>query len=185
MTDLLRQRPKGLPSVIIKNRERTRMQLIIYFSAEKQTTAKVAQDLADYLKKQQQEVSVIEIKPEIPYTAADLRYLNPLARCNKEKFTGKDVPVSEATMAELKDWDKYDAVFLGFPIWYGAAPNIINFFCKEMDWTGKKVFIFATSKASGIGRTAEKLKPSLNGADIAGAWRVKTAEEVARHLSAK
>ena len=116
------------------------MQLILYFSAEKQTTAKVAHDLADYLKKQQQEVSVIEIKPEIPYTAADLRYLNPFARCNKEKFTGSDISVSEETMAELRDWDKYDAVFLGFPVWYGAAPNVINSFCKKMDWTGKKVF---------------------------------------------
>ena len=146
------------------------MKLILYFSAEKGKTAKVAQDFA----KKQQDIAVVEIKPEVPYTPADLRYINPLSRCNKEKLMKKDVPISSETKAQLTDWEKYDVVYLGFPIWYGSAPNIINTFCKELDWTGKKVHIFATSMTSGIGKTAEKLKPFLNGAEIVEAKRVKT-----------
>ena len=57
----------------------------------------------------------------------------------------------------------YDTVFLGFPIWYYGAPNVINTFCKAYDWTGKKLFLFATSGGSGIGKTAEKLRPFLKG----------------------
>ncbi|MBR1657553.1 MAG: NAD(P)H-dependent oxidoreductase [Synergistaceae bacterium] len=160
------------------------MRLILYFSAENGTTAKIARDLADYLRGQRDDVSIVEIKPEIPYTKADLRYLNPLARCNKEKFTGKNVPVSEETMARITgDWEKYDTVFLGFPIWYGAAPNVINSFCEGLDWTGKKVFAFATSKMSGIGKTAEKLRPFLKGAELVNAWRVQSADELAQKIS--
>ena len=146
------------------------MKLILYFSAEKGKTAKIAQDFA----KKQQEVTVLEIKPEVPYTSADLRYINPLARCNKEKLMKKDVP----SETKVPDWENYDVVYLGFPIWYGGAPNIINTFCKGLDWTGKKVHIFATSMTSGIGKTAEKLKPFLNGAEIVDAKRVKSAEEM-------
>ena len=58
----------------------------------------------------------------------------------------------------------------------GDDMNIINTFCKGLDWTGKKVHIFATSMTSGIGKTAEKLKPFLNGAEIVDA--VKSAEEI-------
>lgn len=149
------------------------MQLILYFSAEKQRTAKVAKDLADHLS-----AALIEIKPEVPYSPADLRYLNPLARCNKEKLLKKDIPISEATKEQLKDWENYDVIYLGFPIWYGGAPNVVNSFCKALDWTGKKVHIFATSMTSGIGKTAEKLKPFLKGAEIVNARRVNTAAEL-------
>ena len=149
------------------------MQLILYFSAEKQRTAKVAKDFADHLS-----ASLIEIKPEVPYSPADLRYLNPLARCNKEKLLKKDIPISDATKKQLKDWEKYDVVYIGFPIWYGGAPNVVNSFCKSLDWTGKKVHIFATSMTSGIGKTAEKLKPCLKGAEIVNARRVNTAAEL-------
>ena len=149
------------------------MQLILYFSAEKQRTAKVAKDLADHLS-----ASLIEIKPEVPYSPADLRYLNPLARCNKEKLLKKDIPISDATKKQLKDWENYDVIYLGFPIWYGGAPNVVNSFCKSLDWSGKKVHIFATSMTSGIGKTAEKLKPFLKGAEIVNARRVNTAAEL-------
>ena len=87
------------------------MNLIFYFSAEKGKTAKIAKDLAERLEQKSrkaqeiqetqaeagQEVAVIEIKPEVPYSPADLRYLNPLARCNKEKLLKKDIPISPET----------------------------------------------------------------------------------------
>ena len=128
--------------------------LVAYFSAQG-TTEQVAKDLAEHLN-----ADLFEIKPLHPYTDADLRYTNPLARCNKEKFGKKDVPVAGL----VEHFADYDEVFLGFPIWYGTAPNIVNTFCKAYDWSGKKVYAFATSGGSGIGKTAEKLKPFLAGA---------------------
>lgn len=125
--------------------------LIAYFSAEG-TTAGIAEDLAESLK-----ADIFEIKPEKPYSAADIRWTNPLARCNREKIGNKDVPV----ISKISNFGGYDTVIIGFPIWYGCAPNVVNTFCKEYDWSGKIVYAFATSGGSGIGKTAEKLKPYL------------------------
>ena len=105
---------------------------------------------------------LFEIKPEKPYTSSDLNYMNPLARCNREHITKKQVPVS----SKVENFAEYDTVLIGFPIWYGCAPNVVNTFCKEYDFTGKKVAAFATSGGSGIGKTAEKLKPYVSGADV-------------------
>ena len=140
--------------------------LVAYFSVQG-TTAGIARKLADHLG-----ADLFEIMPLHPYTDADIRYTNPLARCNKEKFSKKDVPVR----GKVENFAEYDEVFLGFPIWYGAAPNVVNTFCKEYDWTGKRVYAFATSGGSGIGRTAEKLKPLVKGAVAVTADLVSSAE---------
>lgn len=137
--------------------------IIIYFSAEG-TTKRVAEELAAHTG-----ADLFEIVPEKPYTAADLKWTNPLARCNREKFGKKDVPVS----SRIAEFDRYDEVSIGFPIWYGAAPNVVNTFCKGYNWSGKKVWIFATSGGSGIGKTAEKLQPYIKGAEITGAEIVR------------
>ena len=97
--------------------------LVAYFSVQG-TTAGIAKQLAEHLG-----ADLFEIRPLHPYTDADIRYTNPLARCNKEKFGKKDVPVS----GKVENFDGYDTVFIGFPIWYGAAPNVVNTFCKEYD----------------------------------------------------
>ena len=141
--------------------------LIAFFSAEG-TTAKVARELA-----QTTGADLFEIVPEKPYTAADLRWTNPLARCNKEKFGGKEVPVA----GKVEGFENYDTVLL-FPIWYGCAPNVVNTFCKAYDWSGKKVCAFATSGGSGIGKTAEKLRPFVKGAVSVDARLVRTAADV-------
>ena len=98
-----------------------------------------------------------------------------LAERNLIKEVGKkDVPVS----GKVGGWDEYDTVYLGFPIWYYGAPNVVSTFCREYDWTGKKIYIFATSGSSGIGKTAEKLAPYIKGGEIADAKRVTSASEV-------
>ena len=127
--------------------------LIVYFSAEG-TTGKLARTLAE-----ETDADLFEIKPENLYTAADIKWTNPLARCNREKIGKKDVPV----IGNVENWDEYETVFLGFPIWYYGAPNVVNTFCKGYDWSGKKVLIFATSGGSDIGKTADKLKPYMKG----------------------
>lgn len=143
--------------------------IVIYFSAETGKTRKIAEELAKKLG-----AEIFEIKPEQPYTEADMKWTNPLARCNKEKLGKKDVPVA----GKIEKWGEYDTVYLGFPIWYYAAPNVVNTFCKNYDWNGKTLHIFATSGSSGIGKTAEKLEPYVKGANIADAKRVTAADEV-------
>ena len=127
--------------------------LVTYFSAEG-TTAKLAARLAEAIG-----ADLFEIKPEKPYTAADIKWTNPLARCNKEKFGKKEVAIA----SKIEDFDQYEKVFIGFPIWYGGAPNAVSSFVKQYDWTGKKVALFATSGGSAIGKTEEKLAPSFKG----------------------
>ena len=143
--------------------------IVAYFSAETGTTRRVAEGLAKSVS-----ADLFEIQPEKPYSAADLKWTNPVARCNREKFGKKDVPVA----GKIENWAEYDTVYLGFPIWYYGAPNVINTFCKGYDWTGKKVYVFATSGGSGIGKSAEKLAPYMKGAQIADAKRVSSAGEL-------
>ena len=143
--------------------------LIIYFSAEHGTTARVAKDAAQALG-----AELYEITPAKPYTAADLNWKNPLARCNREFFAKKDVPVT----GRIENFADYDTVLIGFPIWYGCAPLAVSSFCKGYDWTGKTVPAFATSGGSGIGKTEEKLRPFLSGGDLRGAKLVRSGAEV-------
>ena len=142
--------------------------LVAYFSVQG-TTKRVAKQLAEHLG-----ADLFEIIPLHPYTDADIRYTNPLARCNKEKLGKKDVPIA----GKVENFADYDEVFIGFPIWYGAAPNVVNTFCKEYEWSGKRVYAFATSGGSSIGKTAEKLKPYLRGAVSVAADLVTSAENL-------
>lgn len=125
--------------------------LVAYFSASG-VTAKLAKKLVEAI-----DADLFEIKPVEPYSEADQNWKNPLARCNKEKIGKKDVPVSGI----VENMDEYDTVYLGFPIWYWAAPNVVNTFVKQYDFFHKKVVLFATSGGSDMGKTAEKLQPYL------------------------
>lgn len=142
--------------------------LVTYFSAEG-TTAAVAKEFAAKIG-----ADLFEIVPEQPYTTADIKWTNPLARCNREQIGGKDVPVS----GKIDGFEKYDTVYIGFPIWYGQAPRVVHTFAKGYNWTGKTVHAFATSGGSGIGKTAEKLAPSLSGVESVDAKLVHSSAEI-------
>lgn len=142
--------------------------LVTYFSAEG-TTAKVAKDYAESIN-----ADIFEIVPQEPYTKADINYMNPISRCNREQLGGKDVPVA----GSIENFDKYDTVYIGFPIWYGQAPRVIHTFARGYDWTGKMVHLFATSGGSGIGKTSDKLSPSLKGVLSVDAKLVHNASEI-------
>ncbi len=143
--------------------------LIACFSAEHGKTLKIAKDAALALG-----ADLFEIKPERVYTEADLNWKNPLARCNREKFGNRDVPV----VGRIEGFDEYDAVLLGFPIWYGGAPNVVNTFCKGYSWYGKRIAAFATSGGSGIGKTAERLRPFVAGGELLDARLVHNSLEL-------
>ena len=142
--------------------------LIAYCSAEG-TTAALAEKLAKEII-----ADVYEIRPQKLYTKSDLNWKNPMSRCNKEKFGKKDVPV-EGT---IENFEEYEEVLIGFPIWYGCAPNVVNTFCKAYDWTGKKVAAFATSGGSGVGKTKAKLQLYVSGAQVEDAVCVKNLDEL-------
>lgn len=142
--------------------------LVTYFSASGRTR-RVAEQFAASIG-----ADLFEIKPEKVYTDADLNWRNPLSRCNKEKFGNKDVPVA----GSVEHFEDYDTVYVGFPIWYGCAPNVVNTFCKGYDWSGKTVHAFATSGGSGIGKTAEKLAPFVKGAASIDAKLVSSAADI-------
>ena len=144
--------------------------IVTYFSAQGHTK-KVAEELAS-----QMGADIFEIVPEEPYSAADIKWTNPISRCNREKIGKKDVPVK----GKIENFDEYECVYIGFPIWYYAAPNVVNTFCKGYDFTGKKVYVFATSGGSDIGKTAEKLSPYIKGAEVLNAQVVKSAAEIVR-----
>ena len=147
--------------------------LVTYFSAEG-NTAKVAGTLAAAI-----EADSFEIVPEKPYTRADIRWTNPLARCNREMLGRKDVPVA----GKVDNMADYDVIFVGFPIWYGCAPNVVNTFLNGYDLDGKKIGVFATSGGSGIGKTAKKLMPYVGNATIVDA-RIVSPDESTESLQA-
>jgi flavodoxin len=144
--------------------------LVAYFSAQGHTK-KVAEDFAKDLS-----ADIFEIVPVEPYSSADIKWMNPVSRCNREKMGKKDVPVN----GRVENFGDYECVYIGFPIWYYGAPNVVNTFCKDYDWTGKKVYVFATSGGSDIGKTAEKLNPYLKGTEVSSAQVVKSAGEINR-----
>ena len=127
--------------------------LVAYFSASG-NTASLAKRVA-----QAANADLFEIKPVEPYTDADLRWTNPLARCNKEKLGKKSVPIAD----RVADFDEYELVLIGFPVWYYTAPNIIETFVKSYDFSGKKVALFATSGGSDIAKAPGKLQPLMKG----------------------
>ena len=140
--------------------------LVAYFSAEGHT-AKVAKSVA-----KQAGAELFEIAPSEPYTLADINWKNPLSRCNKEKLGKKDVPVA----GEIENFDEYDTVFIGFPIWYYTAPNVVATFIKQYDWSGKKVALFATSGGSDIAKTAEKISPLFVGGEVVSSKLFKPSD---------
>lgn len=132
--------------------------LVAYFSATG-TTAKVAETLADAIG-----ANLYEIEPAVPYTQADLDWMDKQSRSTIEMNDKKFRPAIADTDAAIAD---YDVIFVGFPIWWYVAPTIINTFLEKYDFSGKKIVLFATSGGSGFGKTVEELKVSVsNGATI-------------------
>ena len=126
--------------------------LVAYFSATG-VTAKVAELIADAAG-----ADVYQIQPEVPYTAADLNWMDKNSRSSVEMNDKKIRPAMVKRNLQVED---YDVVFLGFPIWWYVAPTIINTFLENFDFNGKKIILFATSGGSGFGKTVEELKVSV------------------------
>ena len=131
--------------------------LVAYFSASG-ITAKVAEDLADAIG-----ADIFEIRPEVPYTKADLNWMDKKSRSTIEMSNPDFRP---AIAAKRDNMAEYDTIFVGFPIWWYVAPTIINTFLESYDLKNKTIIPFATSGSSDMGKTNEKLAPSCPGSKL-------------------
>jgi len=129
--------------------------LVAYFSASG-VTASVAQILSESIG-----ADLFRIEPEVPYTKADLDWMDKTSRSTLEMSNPNSRPAIER---KCENMDEYDTIFVGFPIWWYVAPTIINTFLESYDLTGKTIIPFATSGGSDMGKTNEKLLHSCKNA---------------------
>ena len=123
--------------------------LVAYFSASGETK-KLAKTIAGVTGG-----DLFEIAPQVPYTAADLDWMDAGSRSTVEMKDKKSRP---AIAGQVQDMGQYETVFVGFPIWWYQAPRIIETFLESYDFTGKKVVPFATFGGSVLGKTEDILK---------------------------
>ncbi|MFR7984871.1 flavodoxin [Zhenpiania hominis] len=133
--------------------------LVAYFSASG-VTAKTAKALAEAA-----EADLYEIQPQIPYTQADLNWMDKKSRSTVEM---NDPDSRPAISGSVPGMEQYDVIFLGFPIWWYTAPTIIKTFLESYDMAGKKIVLFATSGGSGLGDTARTLQKVCPKAEFKG-----------------
>ena len=129
--------------------------LVAYFSCTN-TTKAVAQNIQTKTKG-----TLYQITPEVPYTADDLKYYTN-CRADKEYADANSRP---AISGKVENFEKYDVIFLGYPIWFSEAPRIISTFLESYDFSGKTIVPFCTSASSGLGSSDTKLHslaPSAN-----------------------
>lgn len=152
--------------------------VVVYFTGTG-NTEKVAAYIAE-----DTGASTFQITPEDPYTMEDLDWTTDGSRVNREHDDEslRNVPL---TTTEVPNWDSYDTVFLGYPIWWGIAAWPVDSFVSANDFTGKTVIPFCTSTSSSLGDSAKLL------ADLAGTgdWeeghrfsQIATAEDVSQWL---
>ncbi len=137
--------------------------LVAYFSASG-VTAKVAAKLAKATGG-----NLFEIRPEVPYTRADLNYMSKKSRSSIEM---NDPSCRPAIASKVEDMGQYDTVFVGFPVWWYREPSIIDTFMEAYDFTGKTVVPFCTSGGSGLGSSGDNLQKLAPGAKVVAGRRL-------------
>ena len=123
--------------------------LVVYFSNTGNTKA-VAEHIASGL-----DADIYEIVPEDPYTDADLYYNDNNSRSTQEM---NDPSVRPVISGSVENMDQYDTIYIGYPIWWGEAPRIMNTFVESYDFTDKTVILFCTSSSSSMGLSATALE---------------------------
>ncbi len=131
--------------------------LVAYFSASG-VTEKLAERLARAIG-----ADLHEIQPEIPYTEADLNWMDKKSRSSVEM---NDKSFWPAVANKVENMEQYQVVFTAFPIWWYVAPTIVNSFMEQYDLTGKTIIPLATSGSSGMGNTNKELAGSCPGAEL-------------------
>ena len=152
--------------------------LVAYFSAGG-STAKVASNLASAIN-----ADLFEIRPEVPYTSADLNWNNKNSRSSVEM---NDRNCRPAIAEKVANMDAYDVVFVGFPIWWYREPSIIDTFMEAYVFSGKTVVPFATSGGSGLGNSSKNMQALAKGAKVVEGKRfnVRASQDELKNWASK
>ena len=124
--------------------------LVAYYSATGNT-----ENIANYIA-QATGGDLFEITPAEPYTSDDLNWSDENSRVSRE-YADESLRDVELTTTEVENWDSYDTVFIGYPIWWGIAAWPVDGFVEANDFTGKTVIPFCTSSSSGLGESGDLL----------------------------
>ena len=139
--------------------------LVAYFSASG-VTAKLSERLAKAIG-----ADLFEIKPEVPYTDADLNWQDKNSRSSVEMNDRKSRP---SISSRVENMSQYDVIFIGFPVWWYREPSIIDTFAESYDFDGKTIVPFATSGGSGIGESGKNIGELATDAHVYSGERFKT-----------
>lgn len=148
----------------------TKKTLVVYYSAQNHTRR-----VAEYIKTAA-DADIFEIVPQNIYTSADLNWTNSNSRVvyEYEHPEARDIPLVTTT---VPNWEDYDTVFIGYPIWWGIAAWPVNNFVKGNDFSGKTVIPFCTSSSSGLGQSGTLLR------DMAGTGTWQTGQRFSSSAS--
>lgn len=132
--------------------------LVVYFSAQNHTKT-VAEKIAKNL-----DADIFEIEPEEEYTSDDLNWNSSDSRVSKE-HNDESLRDTKLKTTKVDNWDEYDTVLIGYPIWWGIAAWPVDTFVKANDFSGKTVIPFCTSSSSGLGQSGKNLAEEANSGD--------------------
>lgn len=141
--------------------------IVVYFSGTG-NTREIAELMAQALN-----TDTIEIVPQEPYSSDDLNYNDDNCRANQEM---NDDSARPAIAGDLSAVTEYDTVYLGYPIWWGTAPRIIQTFLESYDLSGKTVYTFCTSGGSGIEQSVNDLSEAYSDVNIVSGHRFSTGD---------
>ena len=141
--------------------------LVVYYSAQGHTE-EVAQKIADNLG-----ADIFEIVPQDEYTSEDLDWTDDNSRVTKE-YEDESLRNTELVSTSVDNWDSYDTVLIGYPIWWGIAAWPVDTFVKANDFSGKTVIPFCTSSSSGLGESGELLAEEANSGNWLEAQRFRS-----------
>lgn len=147
--------------------------LVVYFSCSGETK-KVAEELKKALN-----CDIFEIVPETLYTDRDLDWNDKNSRSTIEM---DDESCRPAIGNKIDSIDKYDTIYLGFPIWWYTAPRIINTFLESYDFSNKKVILYCTSGGSSIDKTYNDLKNSYPNIDFIKGSRLYSNRDIDKFI---
>ncbi len=142
--------------------------LVAFFSASG-VTKKLATNLAAVI-----DADLFEIVPEVPYSKADLNWMDSNSRSSVEM---KDRACRPAIASKVDDMSQYDVVFVGFPVWWYREPSIIDTFAEAYDFAGKTIVPFATSGSSGIGDSGRNIGDLAKGSNTVAGERFKASAD--------
>lgn len=157
----------GIGTLFLMNKKKTYKEanisngkvLVVYYSATNNTKG-VAEKIAKNLN-----ADIFEIKPKDDYSSADLDWIDSTSRVSKE-HEDESLRDVELLSSKVENWENYDTILIGYPIWWGIAAWPVDTFIKANDFKEKTIISFCTSASSGLGSSGDELKKKANG----GTW---------------